>query len=294
MARLVQRAAEARTPLQPERVRQPIAHELAECAADYRELLSDAGLIERAEAHRLVAERVRELLLPDLIAVDAFTGYTSAQESFLQAASSCTEVIASLVYDPVVPATSCAHEQVTRLAALAGASSVTLGRRDEPRTELGRLASALGTTGSADVETTGEVVLSQSWGRSAEAARIVCEVQTAMSDGMQPGEIAVVLREVGRHLSHLGQAFAEAGLPVEFDARVPFSATALGRTLTLLLKLESLGHADIVDLLASPYTQAPSALVDEYDAFVRRTRPGGSATHTALRWFANRHPDTAA
>lgn len=292
LSKVVERSSESSQWLDPDSFPNGPARDLAEFVILYQQLLSEARLVERAEAHRRVNDLLGQLALPDLIAVDGFTGFTVAQEEFLKGAARRTEVIASLTYDVHAPATAGARALVERLAAVGKVSSLDARDSETHPAELVRIARSLGSVGSSSAPAEGALVLSEAWGRAAEAARIVREVQDAVREGARPGSIAVVFRDVAPWLHALGAAFREAGVDAEFDVRLPFRSTALGRAISLLLQVRTLSHSALMDLLRSPYSPASHDILDDYDAYVRRS--GGSASAArALSWMERHELPTA-
>lgn len=290
LERLVQRAAESAIPIEPAAVPAGYARDLAVFAASYSSTLRAAGLIERAEAHRLVAESAEAIAVPSLVACDGFTGLTPAQEAFIRRVSTRSDVLLALTYSPEAPATSAARPLVERL--LVQAKEVRLGPpAGERPAELERLARRLGTAGDAEVTASGAVVLSEAWGRDAEAARIVREVQEAISVGIEPASIAVVFRDAASHLREMRAAFADAGIPMAADVQLSYSGIPFGRALLLALRVVSLSHNALLDLLRSPYSPASAEVLDAYDAHARGSRETGLGS--ALRWFGRHERDTA-
>jgi len=242
--------------------------------AAYQSALRTMGKVERGEAHRLLAARAAELDLPGLIVAHRFTGFTGAQEAFLVARARCADVLATLTYDESVPATGAAQPLVARLRSAGRIDHQVHGKVYSSSDELVRIERALA-GGSADVvAAAGAVVLSEAVGEAAEAARIAREVQDALDAGFAAGRIAVAFRDPASHLPSLRAAFDEVGIAAEWDVRVSFSQTGLGRALLLLLAVQagSGSRADLLDVLRSPYSPATDDQVDELDVRLRRNR----------------------
>lgn len=234
-----------------------------------------------------------EFELPGLIGVDCFTGLTAAQEGFLAAASGQSEVCVCLTYDPEVPATVSARELVERLAAY-GSEERAVSDGPPGNRELQRVEREFGRAGASPTGEIGSVILSEAWGEAAEAARIAREVQDAIADGTKPGAIAVVFRDAAPHIYELRLAFEEAGIAAEFDARVPFHLTGLGRVLLTLLSFGAEGttHGQLMDVLRSPYSPADDATLDAVDAHVRRST--AVSPRFVERWMRGQQPEAAA
>lgn len=292
LASLVQRAGESAVPLDASTFGDGPASDLARAIAIYQRLLHAAGFIERTEAHRLAVASIGRVRLPALVAVDGFTSLTPAQEAAVMAAAVHTELFVSWVHSEAAPATSGAAMQLGRLER-AGGLRVPLTEPKAADGELSRIAGALGTVGDTAISADGAVSFSEAWGSPAEAARVVREVQDAIEAGTPPGEILVVFRDVAPYLHEIRRALSEAGVPAEFDVRLPFGSTPLGRTLLLALDIDALEHHALMDLLRSPYSPASHQLTDEFDARERSRRGGHRPAAAAERWFYEREPKTA-
>ncbi len=291
---IVQRVAEAPHVMWPDGGGSGVGADLLAYAAVYRTMLRRAGFIERAEAHRLVCDALSDAEHPAFIGVEGFSGLTRAQEAFLIRASGTADVTIGLTFDEAVPATHASGNLVERLVTAGGVRThVVAPERDDPG-ELVRLSSSLGAAGSGGAPTTGALVLSEAWGSQAEAARIVREVQDAVGAGVAPGDVAVVLRDPAGRMRDLQAAFHEAGIVAEYDARIPFQATGVGRALMLLLDLaDGCGsHRELVDVLRSPFSPATHQVLDDLDAHVRRSR--AAEPRYAEAWLRKRSPESAA
>ncbi|MDY0340032.1 MAG: PD-(D/E)XK nuclease family protein [Coriobacteriia bacterium] len=250
----------------------------------YARALEQAGLVERGEAYRTVARRAGALDLPGLIAVNRFTGLTRPQEHYIEAAATCSEVLLSLTYSESLPATEAAEALVARLE-----SSGTVEEVMPPETRLGEsellaIERGFSASGRKPLVSTGAVIISEAWGRTSEAARIVAEVQDAQAAGIAPQDIAVVLRDPIGHMRALRLAFDEAGMLADWDMQIPFERTGFGRALLALLALCS-GGADRVtwmDFMRSPYAPLCLEDLDEFDTRVRRLGLQGAAAVSVL------------
>ncbi|MRS11829.1 MAG: hypothetical protein EG823_01995, partial [Actinobacteria bacterium] len=246
--------------------------------------LGRAGLIERGEAHRLVGEHLAELRVPGLLAVGHFTSLTSAQEAFVVGASSRTDVIVTATFVDGLPATAAAAGLVGRLRQIA-VEEVSGGGGGGIPLELQRLDRDFTRQGVSGARSEGRVVLSEAWGQRAEAARIASEVQTAVASGIEPGEVAVVVRDAGSRLEDLRSALDEVGIPAEFDARAPFHATGIGRVVLSLLELGcgSGSYERLIDTLRSPFSPVSGDVLDRLDRDMRRR--GSLETPAAESWL---------
>jgi hypothetical protein len=178
----------------------------------------------------------------------------------------------AVTYDDATPATWAARSMLERLEARGAITNKVPRRPYTGPVELRVIEEALGGSSTAPLEPQGAVLLSEAWGEDAEAARIVGEIQTAIEDGMSPDQIAVVYRSPAARIGRLSRELAQAGIEAEWDMRVPFAQSGLGRALLGALRFESSRERDRVDLLRSPYSPAPAALADAADAHVRASR----------------------
>lgn len=290
LARLVQRAAEA--PDLPDELQasDSAGSDLLRAVALYAEQLRSARLIERAAAHRWVVGHLDGADTPPLIAIDRFTGLTAAQEAFVLAASSLSEVMLTLTYVPELPATLAAEPLIERLITHGATLHNSIPSIEEVPLELAQLEGSLGRAGGSRLRAEGAVILSEAWGEQSEAARITAEVQNALAGGVHPGDIAVVFRDAASHLRELRLAFAEAEVLAEYDVTVPFKASGLGRLLLGILEIRGadLSHRRLMDLLRSPYSPLTHESLDALDAAARRARGGGAGF--SRRWGAAHDP----
>lgn len=264
-----------------------IRAKLTEYALAYDAALRVRGLVERATAYRMLANLCGRLELPSLLMACGFVEFTPAQESFLVAAASVSDVILALPFSPQVPATEAAAPLLARLQDAGAAVEAVRGSTVLGGSELQRIACALGSRPEAPIVPQGEVVISEAAGRHGEAARIACEVQDALADGIPPREILVVHPGLASHVRMLRAAFAEAEIPVEWDTQVRFSHSGLGRAVLALLALAA-GEGDRevwMQLMRSPYSPAAATPLDELDARVRRSgKLGADAVDALTSW----------
>ncbi len=291
LASFVQRAASMRTSASMPPAAGPVAVALLELGRSYSRALAGSGLVERGEAHRLVLERLTEAELPAMIVVNHMSDLSAAQERFVVRASQVTDVVISLTFDESVSATWATRALVERLSR-SGTREVTAGRSYTAPAELRALETALGGPPPTPLAPAGAIVISEAWGEDAEAARIVRETQDAIADGIPPGRIAIVYRDPAIHMRTLATAFAEAGIAVEWDLRVPITHSGLGRALLAALRFEASGHTNQIDLLRSPYSPVAADVADALDVRARQTQM--LPLPEMERWLAARDPEGAA
>lgn len=291
MARVVQRAAEVQWTSAGD-ASEGVGRALLVWLEEYESLLNAGGLVERGEAHRIVAGLAHPCEMPGFVAVEGFSGLTDAQERYLMRVAGHAQVSVGLTFDEAVPATGAAATAVERLGATGRVTTLPARPLGEASPEFLRIERMLGSAGTGEIEATGCVRLSEAWGEESEAAGIVREIQDALTDGIQAGEIAVVFRDA-RHLPALRTALEEVGLPAEYDLRVPLRASGLGRALLLLLAVcgSSGTYDQLLDLLRSRYGPGSATTMDDLDAYARRKH--SCDLPTAEAWL-RRHDNESA
>ncbi len=138
------------------------------------------------------------------------------------------------------------------------------------------------------------VLLLEGGGERAELELVAAHVARLIRErGYAPEEIAVVLRAPDEHAPLLHHVFADAGVPIAIDRRLPAGHTALGRGLIGLLRC-ALGDASADDLLAwlrTPGKLTRPALADRLEADARRT--GAASAAAARELWEQAHPGFA-
>ena len=138
------------------------------------------------------------------------------------------------------------------------------------------------------------VLLLEGGGERAELELVAAHVARLIRErGYAPEEIAVVLRAPDEHAPLLHHVFADAGVPIAIDRRLPAGHTALGRGLIGLLRC-ALGDASADDLLAwlrTPGMLTRPALADRLEADARRT--GAASAAAARELWEQAHPGFA-
>jgi ATP-dependent helicase/DNAse subunit B len=129
------------------------------------------------------------------------------------------------------------------------------------------------------VDPGGAVSFHLAGGRRAEIELVGARVLELLRSGVEPGDIAVVLREPGDYASLLEQVFGAYGIPFSIDRRVRLGHTGLGRGLLALVRCAVDGDAGADHLLA--WLRAPGLLkqpgmADRLEARLRR-----EGAHTA-------------
>jgi ATP-dependent helicase/DNAse subunit B len=117
------------------------------------------------------------------------------------------------------------------------------------------------------------LVLFSAAGERGEAEQIGGEIARLLDSGVDPDEIAVVLRAIDRLGPLYREVLSGLGIPVAVDARVGFAATATGRALLAVLRAAGdAGSADDVLAVLRAPARVPAEQVDWFERHVRRRR----------------------
>jgi ATP-dependent helicase/DNAse subunit B len=128
------------------------------------------------------------------------------------------------------------------------------------------------------------LTLLRSAGTRAEAEAIAAHVSRLLSQGADPAEIAIALRDPSRRGPEIAAALERNGIAAALEAEVPVAGTSVGGALIALLEAE-FGARRASDLLR--YLRGPSGFspgrVDWFERSVRRRRVG-DAEAALLLW----------
>ncbi len=113
----------------------------------------------------------------------------------------------------------------------------------------------------------------RSAGERGEAEAIAVEVARLLADGIEPEEIAIVVRDPARRGPLLAAVLESYGIPTALEAEVPATTTAVGGSLIALLEAV-LGGGRAADLLRYLRGQpgGPPGRIDWFERRVRRNR----------------------
>jgi ATP-dependent helicase/DNAse subunit B len=128
-------------------------------------------------------------------------------------------------------------------------------------------------TGDELIENDGGVALLASAGELAEVEAVGAEVARLLSDGVPPGEIAIVLRDPRSAGPLYRRVLARFGIPAAVQADLAAAMTGTGDGLIALLRA-AVGGGGAADLLAYLRTPgvAPPSMVDWFERRVLRNR----------------------
>jgi ATP-dependent helicase/DNAse subunit B len=268
--------------------RRRYADEVASLYRCYRDGLEAAGLadpelssLRALDALRLAPERWRRTPL----FVYGFDDFDPLQLHALDTiAKRCeADVIVSLPFEPgraAFKAIARAHQELLALgAAEKRLPPLADHYAPESRTALHHVERCLFEAGGERVEAGEAISFHSAGGQRAEVELVGARVLDLLRAGVEPGDVAVVLRRPGDYASLLEQVFGAYGIPFSIDRRLPLRHTGLGRGLLTLVRCVARGDAAAEDLLAwlrTPGLLRQPGLADRLEARLRR-----EGAHTA-------------
>ena len=221
----------------------------------YRDILESLELVELAEAAYLLTSE--ESLNVDLLVVHRFTDFTPAQENFLtRVAKGGARTVVTLTWEEGFAPTEALDDLVHRLAEEADRHKrIALVGQAETDGELAHMERELFSK-VVPMEPQGAVRLSFAEGPEAEALGIAEEVRRLIVEkNVRCGDIAVVFRDCEGHAPYIRKAFADAGIPADYDVRVPFGSVPFGRAFLCLLSFATRGdRSDLLTFLRTRFS----------------------------------------
>jgi len=266
-------------------------NELAELYAAYVELRDASG---RSDAGMLAAAAIAGLrAAPEdwgerPVLLYGFDDLTRAQIELVDALARAAEVTVAVNYDD-------------RRALSVRAGLVNLLRDELGAGETATLPFDPGYTASATlrhldrnlfepeaetVEPDDGLALLASAGARGEAEAIAIEIARLLREGVEPDEIAIVVRHPESAGPLLASVLAEQGLAVALEASLPLAATCVGGSLLALCRAAL--DEGAVDQLLAHLRSDPSLAPSLVDGLERAVRRGDAQTVTAAseRWSA--------
>ncbi len=127
-------------------------------------------------------------------------------------------------------------------------------------------------------------VVLRSAGERGEAEAIAVEVARLLAAGTDPEQIAIVVRDPGRHGPLIASILESYGIATALEAEIPVATTSVGGALTALLEamLGTGRAADLLRYLRGP-SGAPPGRVDWFERRLRRARVQ-TATEALRLW----------
>lgn len=249
----------------------PVAAEISRVAVAYSRLLDRTGLIEPAEAARLLAESPPTLHGP--VGVNRFTDLSAPQEALLTGLATCNEVLIALTWVRDSAATEALDGLISRFIDAGGrliAATDEFGG-DAALARLGRSVFSSET----DLPAGGSLRLGLAAGPEAECALVASVAREAIDDGFAPEQVAITFRDVAGRLWVLARALEAQSVEAVFDVAIPFGQTPFGMAAIALL--EAYGspedrHSRLLAFLSSPYSGLSTDDVAGLDRRWRRDR----------------------
>jgi RecB family exonuclease len=240
----------------------------------YLSKLSSEGLVEAAEATRLLADCAPPA---DIIEIEGLTSLTPDREALLRGwSASGSRVVVALPWEAGSAATQPLDALVRRLETAGATVEVDRGIADGRPAELARVATEL-FSGAAPRPGEGSVELGVARGDEAETRLIADRVTGLLARGVRGEQIAVAFGDPGRHVGWLRRSFDDAGLDATWDARIPVPETPLGRSMLRLWSFCAGGmrREDLTAFMRSPFSGAGTDRADRMDAEWRARRVQG-------------------
>ena len=255
------------------------ADELAALYAGYRRRLEELGRPSR-EGH---AWEALDALRADPAAwggrpvfLYGFDDLTATERDAVETLARHAEVCLALPYEPGRVAFAARAATVEELRPLA-AEVLHLPERSEhyapsARRALHHLERSLFEPAPDRRPPNGAVRLLEAGGERAEAELVGAEVLELMRQGVEPREIAVLLRGDAATTALFTQVLAGYGIPVSHDRRVPLARTRLGAGVLAGARAALPGGsaADLLTWLRTPGRLADPDAADRLEAHVRR------------------------
>jgi RecB family exonuclease len=241
----------------------------------YRMALSKAGLVDAAEATRLLADYAPPA---GVVGVEGLVSLTPDREALLRgwSAAGC-EVVLSLPWRRGCAGTQPLDALVERLEATGACVEPCGPVADGRPEELTRMATGL-FSGGPPVPGAGRVELGIARGDEAEARLIAARVSELLAAGTDGGQIAIAFADPGCHVGWLARALDDAGIDAAWDVRIPVSGTPLGRSMLRLWSFcaGGLAREDLAAFMRSPFSGVEADRCDHADVFWRARRVQGS------------------
>jgi ATP-dependent helicase/DNAse subunit B len=270
--------------------RRPYAGDLAAIYRGYHDGLAAAGLVD-AEA---LAWRALDALRSEPgrwggtpLFVYGFDDFDALQLDALDTiANRChADVTVSLPYEPgraAFKAVATAHQELLSR----GAAEKRLPPLDDhyapdSRAALHHVERNLFEPSGERVEAGSAISLHSAGGQRAEVELVGARVLELLRAGVEPGDVAVVLRRPRDYASLLEQVFRAYGIPFSIDRSAPLGHTGLGRGLLALVRCAAGRDPSADDLLAwlrTPGLLRQPGLADRLEARLRR-----EGAHSAAR-----------
>jgi len=200
---------------------------------------------------------------------------TGSQFELIRALAAATEVTVAIPYEAGNHALAARASLLERLRAI-GVDTETRTEADPKNTPnrlLFHLERSFGAAEPDRQEPDDGLILLRSAGERGEAEAIAAEVASLLACGVEPGEIAIALRDPERRGPLIASVLESYGIGAALEAEMPAAATAVGEALVSLLEAQ-FGRGGVSSLLR--YLRGPSGQtaqnVDWFEQGIRRRR----------------------
>ncbi|HEY7949603.1 MAG TPA: PD-(D/E)XK nuclease family protein [Solirubrobacterales bacterium] len=201
---------------------------------------------------------------------------TRNQLELLEALAPAADVTVAIPYEEGRTALAARAGLLERLRSQIGVAEETATEPEPAHTPnrlLFHLERSFGRIDAEPQAPDGGLTLLRSAGARGEAEAIGAEVAKLLAGGVDPAEIAIVLRDPARRGPLLAEVLESYGIATALEAELPVGGTATGRALLALLAA-ALGDGRASDLLL--YMRGPSGIspstVDWFERALRRGR----------------------
>ena len=239
---------------------------LGELAALYREYAATRDALGYGDDH-VVADRAMAALHADPAAwagrpllVYGFDDLTVEQLELIATLADATEVTVSVAYEDRAALTARArlHQELAERGGVAGSPL----EPDSSNTESGvlhHLERSFLRDRADRLEPDGGLVLMEAAGERGQAEQIGGEIARLVAGGVEPDDIAVVLRTPDRYARLYEAVLADFEIPVAVEADVPLGGTAVGRGLLALLRAATgaMSAHDVLAFVRTPGVASP-------------------------------------
>ena len=250
--------------------------ELSELFAAYCKLRDDSARTDRGALAEMALAGLRAR--PDAwgarpVFLYGFDDLTLAQKELISALAEGTEVTVALNYADRRSLASRATLYTELRAELGATVTAELEPEDDytPHASLRHLDRALFESDPGTVPLDDGVVLMECAGERGEAEAIGLEVAGLLSEGVDPGDVAIVVRHPSATGHVLAGVLSGYGIPVALEAQAPVDRTAVGRALVTLCRAASPGGRaeDLLAHLRADPT-VPAGIADDLERRIRR------------------------
>jgi RecB family exonuclease len=219
---------------------------------------------------------------------------TRNQLDLIRALVPVAEVTVTLPYEKGHPALASRNAPLLEALEEIGVDSVEEAPADPANTDsplLFHLERSFGATEPERRTPDESLVFLCSAGARGEAEAIAVEVARQLAGGIEPEQIAVVVRDPTRRGPLLASVLESYGVPTALEAEVPVATTSMGGSLIALLEavLGAGRSSDLLRYLRGPSGASPGR-VDWFERRLRRDRVQTAAA--ALQLWEERHEES--